>query len=966
MKKHLFVIVLTVLGAVLQVNAKPAKPGLMTRTLSDGTTLNVRLVGDEFFHQYFSEDWYPLMEVDGDFYYCNVNEAGERVNSGIKAVAAAERAATARQFLQTIDKEAVGKRLEKMSAESPRRASMVSDLKADRQNAPQREEGVDGPPYERGYGLFSDIRFPAYGFQKAIVILVEYTDVKFTLSDPYDYFNRMLNEEGFNDYGGTGCAAEYHRLNSMGAFDPQFDVYGPITLAHNQAYYGGNNWWGDDQNPGEMVKEACDYLDPTVDFTEYDRDGNGIVDNVFIFYAGMGEASGGSANTVWPHSWNMTSAGFPNLYYDGVKVHTYGCSNEWESGRPDGVGTFIHEFSHVMGIPDIYATSYTGAFTPGAWSAMDYGPYNNQGMTPPNYGAYERYALGWMKPREIDRVIDGILPSIDSNIAGVIRTSSDKEFFLVENRQKEGWDKYVPGHGMLIWHIDYNQSVFDSNKVNNTPSHQYVDIEEADGTQSEGSRSGDSFPGTANKTSFTSTTNPAMKTWSGQSVNFPITDIAESSDGIISFKVLGGGADPIEPTTASEASEVSCDGFTANWNSLEGKMHILSVFTLKQGANAGQKAIAESDREYLPGYKNRILGEVSSHTVTGLEPLTTYYYTVAVSDGWATSEHSEEVAVTTTKASLDRMELQALDPSDISYNGFTANWTLLEDATDYIVTVEQRDSGIGEVVVCDFTGGFPDCLPAGWSTTTQNTYGMQSYSGESAPSLRLLRKNDGITTAKYDDDIKTLSFWCRGQSLSDGDCMRVSIAGEDGAWTVYKEEPIATEAGGRLVEYTEMPEDCKQVKIEFGRQAGAAGGSVALDDVKVGHGVGYVYLPVDEYTEVPAGNVNSFAVTGLLPETDYVYKVQGTDGNLFSKPSILVPVTTLALPVGVEGITDTPQSRIMISGRTISVTGGEWFTVCDFAGRVIASGRGSVTLPNGGLYIINVPSSKKTQKTIIK
>ena len=188
------------------------------------------------------------------------------------------------------------------------------------------------------------------------MILVEYTDVKFhTAADGYktdakDYFTRMLNEDGFNDFGGTGGAAEFYRFNSHGAFRPVFDVFGPVTLSHDMAYYGGNDsWWnGNDLRPEQMVIEACDMLDDEIDFSQYDRDGDGYVDNIFIFYAGRGESSGGSSDTVWPHAWNLASAGYSNEVHDGVIVDRYGCSNEWESGRPDGVGTFVHEFSHMV------------------------------------------------------------------------------------------------------------------------------------------------------------------------------------------------------------------------------------------------------------------------------------------------------------------------------------------------------------------------------------------------------------------------------------------------------------------------------------------------------------------------------------------------------------------------------------------------------------------------------------------
>lgn len=132
------------------------------------------------------------------------------------------------------------------------------------------------------------------------------------------------------------------------------------------------------------------------------------------------------------------------LTYDGVEVYTYGCSNEWEDGHPDGVGTFVHEFSHVMGLPDLYATSYTDAFTPGAWSALDYGPYNNEGMTPPNYGAFERYALGWMKPSEITEPLSANLLPIGENMAGIIRTGKDTEFSLSRTASRQAGTSIFP------------------------------------------------------------------------------------------------------------------------------------------------------------------------------------------------------------------------------------------------------------------------------------------------------------------------------------------------------------------------------------------------------------------------------------------------------------------------------------------------------------------------------------------
>jgi len=350
--RYLVLIVITIICGTDVLFAVPAKPGLITMIQPDGTEIQVRIIGDENAHYYLSEDGYLLVNDNNTFYYGNADASGNIVNSRIKAMPLASRSAEATGFLRTVNMEKVYAALQRRDA---------ARAKVRRSAVPQKSQ----------IGLF-DTGFPSKGEQKGLVVLVEYKDVKFTHNDPYSYFNRMLNEDGFSDYGGTGCAAEYFRECSDNQFRPKFDVYGPITLSQNMSYYGGNDYSGNDKNPQKMAIEACQQLDATVDFSEYDRDGDGFIDNVFIFYAGRGEASGGSSNTVWPHSWNVTAAEYTSYIFDGVQLDRYACSNEWEGSRPDGVGTFIHEFSHVMGLPDLYATSYTSAFTPGGWSVLDH------------------------------------------------------------------------------------------------------------------------------------------------------------------------------------------------------------------------------------------------------------------------------------------------------------------------------------------------------------------------------------------------------------------------------------------------------------------------------------------------------------------------------------------------------------------------------------------------------------------
>ncbi len=947
MNKHLLTtaLVAAALCGAQALMAVPAKPGVMRVGTADGRELNVRLVGDEFFHQYFTEDGYPLMEKDGNFYYCDYNAAGELIASGIKAQDKSMRDASAGQFLSSVDLDGVEGRV-RAYAQKFQRRDMVGDLKMDRPAKASDQDEPEGPPFDRGYGLFPDLRFPAYGHQKAIVILVEYQDTKFKLSDPHDYFSRMLNQTGFNDYGGTGCAKEYFELNSGGNFVCDFDVYGPITLSHNMAWYGGNGYGGDDQRPGDMVKEACDQLDDEIDFTEYDRNHDGVVDNVFIFYAGRGEASGGSADTVWPHSWNMASAGYPNLYYDGVRVYTYGCSNEWENGRPDGVGTFIHEFSHVMGLPDLYATRYTSSFTPGAWSALDYGPYNNDGMTPPLYSAFERYALGWMAPREMSDPANAMLPPISENVAGVIRTPKDTEFFLVENRQKTGWDTYIPGHGMLVWHVDYNESVWNRNEVNNTPSHQYVDIEEADGTQSDGSRAGDAFPGTSNKTEFTASTNPAMKTWNGTAIDVPLTDIAENG-GNITFKINGGGE--VEGTQATAATALHPYGFTANWRKAGNNDHLLTVYTKNGGKNHN-----------VEGYAMLNVGKVSSYKVTDLKPGTTYYYTVSVMDGWNVSGESNEIEVKVPALTIEAYAAVATEASDVTEEGFTANWESLADASDYSLYVYTKKAGDRKSISCDFTDGVKE-LPEGWSSTSTNSYGMASYCGAAIPSLRMVKSGDNVTTGEYADGVVGLQFWCRGSNTGDKDQVRV-YGFCNNKWTEIFSDNIPRIKGGKTITVEDIPAGTTSVRIDFIRTG--ASGSMALDDIVLTYNGDGKPVYLSGFNGKKVGNVTSCKIDGLKAGTPYYYKVQGIDGNLYSQLSNEISVTTQGGQSGIESVgSEAPAFRI--AGRTV-YAGDNLVTVYDLTGSTVAEGMGELKLPAAGCYIVTERATGKVVKVMVK
>ncbi|MDE6287015.1 MAG: hypothetical protein K2L99_08490, partial [Muribaculaceae bacterium] len=638
----------------------------------------------------------------------------------------------------------------------------------------------------------------------------------------------------------------------------------------------------------------------------------------------------------------------------------------YESGRPDGVGTFVHEFSHVLGLPDLYATSYTSAFTPGAWSALDYGPYNNDGCTPPLYSAFERYALNWIEPTVIDGPLNATLNPIGTNQAGIIRTASDNEYFLLENRQQRSWDTYIPGHGMLIWHVDYNESTWTANTVNNSSYHQYVDIEEADGTQSDYTRDGDAFPGTKGVTSFTDDTTPSMKTWSGQRLDLPITDIAESHDGIITFKVCGG-REPLEATVALDPEDTDDESFTAAWESAgPDATYLLSVYTRPEADDAR----AAGDVAYLDGYCNRPVGSVTSWQVTGLAPQTEYFFHVRVGGGLEMSEPSNEISVFTGRLPITRRAVVAEDAYAMTEDGFTAAWQPLEDAESYTLNIYTKEWGAPIPDGCDFGSDVKCEFPEGWSSTSGAAYANAAYSGAAVPALRLSSSGDYLETPVYDDGIRTLSFWHRGSGTSPDDRIVVS-AGDGTSWATVAELPVVTAKGGSTVELdaTTIPEGTQQMRISF-RRFGSKG-ALAIDDVVAGHGISFSAVPVEGFTDYPAGTGTECVVTGLEPSTEYYYTVRALDADgRASLPSQEIAVTTTSRSDGIADADAAAGAAINATGLVVEITGapaGTELRLYDAAGRLVAvTTATSLTAPAPGLYIATAPALGLRKKLALR
>lgn len=489
---------LTLLFAAVSAYAVPAKPTPIKVKQADGTELTIKKFGDEFFNWTTTTDGYNVAQKNGVYYYANVNANGTKVASNQKA----NQVKTAQEisFLSSFNN-----------------VSMTSIAKSAATAARQQ-----GSP-EKLLG-----NFPSKGKIKSIVLLAQYKDVKFGLTDPKVAFTRSLNEAGYSDNGGTGSAKDYYADNSRGAFDGEFIVAGPYTLDQDMLYYGnkGNNAY-------QMAEEAVVLASKDgVDFSQFDYDNDGVIDNVFIYYPGCNPAEGGSEENIWPHKGYVRN----NIIVNGKRLEGYACSSEYRGateGIQAGIGTFCHEFGHVFGLHDLYDTDYeTNGSAPGlgAYDVMTSGSYNNSGCTPPLFNALQRVDIGWTVPIIVDKSGDFPVKTAKNGDVYRINTDIEGEYFLIENRLKNDiiWEQFIPGSGFSIMHIDRSApylSRWNGNRVNADASHQCAKYIYANNKVPQSVADWASIFYTKGK-SWTATSTPKNAGWSGKANPVAITAIA--------------------------------------------------------------------------------------------------------------------------------------------------------------------------------------------------------------------------------------------------------------------------------------------------------------------------------------------------------------------------------------------------------------------------------------------------------
>ncbi|KIP59788.1 MAG: M6 family metalloprotease domain-containing protein [Prevotella pectinovora] len=579
------------LFAAMTAGAVKMKPGINIIKQADGTTITVRAYGDEDLSYFLASDGTLLYQEGTNFYIAGVKADGTLYSTGVLAhepsmrtikEISAIKAQNAKAFYNSMETQA--------KANKVRREPMTPD----------------------------NSLLPSLGKHKIPVILVEFSDVEFSVENPKATFDKYLNgKELFNketdpEMGQNyASVAKYFKDMSFGKFEPEFEVYGPVNLGKPLATYGAG--YSSEENMGLLLTDACTAVDDEVDFTQYDSNDDGNIDLIYIIYAGFSQSiAGNSTDCIHPKSGYLSLA----KSFDGMDVKRYGVNNELNGTPADqangpiinGIGLFCHEFSHCMGLPDLYPKS--GSIAEACinqnmdyWSLMDAGEYTANGYRPTAYTAWERERLGWMEIGTLTGPSNVELKSLDEGGAA-FRIYNDKdetghEYYIVENVQNNGWNKNLFGNGLMVTHVDYLSSQFSLGgcKVNNTGGHPRMHVMAADGMfvpeyflgstiedsyitflkehnadlvakyggqvfsieDYKAEAAGDLFPGTSNATSLTDDSQP-MKAWTynGETMGKPITDITNDTEkGIVSFKFMGGGepVDGINEVTVNKTTD---------------------------------------------------------------------------------------------------------------------------------------------------------------------------------------------------------------------------------------------------------------------------------------------------------------------------------------------------------------------------------------------------------------------------
>lgn len=552
MKK--FFLLFTAIAFALTAAAVPAKRTPWVINQSDGTSITIVMHGDEFYSSFMTDDLLTVgIGVDGDVYYRTVDGL-----TNIRAHNSASRDANEQLYVEQMRDQLKLNAIEDNTAKSKRKSA-------------RRKVG--------------STQVPTSGSPRVPIILIQYKDKK--MSNPKSAFIAQYTS-------GATSAYQYFADQSNGIYTPQFDVYGIYTLDNNRSVYGAHSGSNKDKGVGKMVGDAIDKAGNDINWSQYDNDGDGEADVCIVVYAGVGEAQASTTvpEAIWPCQWSLSSAAYYSdgdgaRYRNNTTIDRFAVFNEVTGSddngtQIDGVGTFCHEFSHCLGLPDFYETTYgNGYYGIGSWSLMDYGCYNNDGYLPIGYSAYEKNFMGWLNYITPAENTQYTLPAMNQKSADtdkavkIVSPLNSDEYFILENRRQQGWDEYIADQGLMITHVTYMEDQWSGNTVNNQKI-QLFTIIPADNSADNNTEDTDLYGETNHE--FTSTSTPASKlnlkangslassTGGAGIMDKPVTDIYINNDGSVRFWYMKKPYEAHVPVMLpADSSYVTLNGFRAEW-----------------------------------------------------------------------------------------------------------------------------------------------------------------------------------------------------------------------------------------------------------------------------------------------------------------------------------------------------------------------------------------------------------------
>jgi len=574
--KYLFISSLVGAMSAWAINASPF---LINSTQPDGSVVQIRKVGNEHFNYTITGEDSVLIVRDSSGYWNYADEHGKK--TGMRVHAKSKRGEKERNFLKKRNSHQIlekfrEKRIQQLQEQ--RRLRDSSSVMMLQSSSPMKANNFGGweewlwretiTSTDTPMCPAVEVTVKREGDVRGLVVLVQFSDVKFKRDNAQEEFSDYLNKEGYSNYSMRGSVRDFFITNSFGKYRPTFDVAGPITLKGTRDSYGS---LVDPKNIAagavNAISEAMDSLVAAgVDFTPYDSDNDRLVDFVYMIYAGVGSADTDVQSAIWPHSYSVNKR-----LTRSMSMSRYACSPEIDgqaymyrknTDALNGIGTFCHEFSHVLGLVDHYdvnvnETKKKVRYTPGSWDLMDAGSYNcpqnrylTTGCSPANLSSFERFSLGWLDPRRLE-VSDTtfVLNNILENDGLVLTSKNDNEYYFVDFRTQTGFDEGLPNKGMLIWHINYSKKSWMSNEVNASDPMR-VDLIEADGRADGNTAASDAFP-----TSRVNGYN-GFVTWEGDSLGLEIYDIKIVNDHV-EFKTRGSRVSKVVASSSSAAKSSS-------------------------------------------------------------------------------------------------------------------------------------------------------------------------------------------------------------------------------------------------------------------------------------------------------------------------------------------------------------------------------------------------------------------------